>query len=179
MSRRRMMMLQQSKLDLLEGYRINNPSGYRVTADWLDNNTVELTHTSSGFMGPNQAAINFIGATRSQSTDYSSVLGNTPLNTLEQGKTYKLTLTVTDIIKNTATAENDGVLTVVFGRGGGFTDRYRAIAEINFSELTVGDKLELIKKYESSYYCIAGAAFRVTTSALLWDIKFKVELEEV
>ena len=177
---RRRMMLQQSKPDLLEGYRVNNNSTYKVSANWIDNNTVELKHTGSGFMGPNVVAVNFIGTTNTQSTGYSGAIEKTPaMNTLELGKNYCLTLTVTEIVKNTATTENDGVLTLAFGRGGGSGTAYSATTSVNFSELTVGSKLEVVKSYAYSNYATTGAAFQVTNAGLQWDIKFKVELEEV
>lgn len=179
MSRRRLMMLQQSKPDLLEGCRIDNLSGYKVHAIWLDNNTVELKHTSAGFMGPNTAALNFIGTSRKQSTGVGSAMDTVALPTVELGQTYKLTLTVIDIIKNTATAENDGELSIAMGRGGGGTTSFIVSVNAKFSELQIGNKFELVKAYNSTVYPIAGAAFGFSNPNLLWNIKFKVDFEEV
>ena len=89
MSRRRMMMLQLSKPDLLEGYRSNNMGGvYSVYIKWLDNSIVQMYHTAWGFQGPSTVAKGFINTTVS-STGYGAVLGTTPMNTVELGKTLR------------------------------------------------------------------------------------------
>lgn len=181
MNRRRMMMQQLSqKVDLLAGYRIDNRSGYKIHIVWLDEHTIEFTHTSKGFMGPSNAAANFIGATKNASTVISSALLKTPpMATLEVGKEYKLTLTVTEIVNNTATSENDGILLLGFGVGGGGTADFYSATEVNFSEIKVGQQMELIKRYLSARFPITSAGIYVNNPDLIWNIKFNVKLEEV
>lgn len=181
MSRRRMMMQQLSqKLDLLDGYRIDNQSIYKVNIVWLDEHTIEFTHASKGFLGVNSAAANFIGATRGWAQGPDGALIKTPpMATLEVGKEYKLTLTVTEIVNNTATTENDGVMALYFGAGGGATADYFSAARINFSEIQVGQQIEVIKLYLSERLPITSAAIGVNNPDLIWNIKFNVKLEEV
>ena len=181
MSRRRFMMLQQSKPDLLEGYRVDNTSTrYKFSIAWIDENTIELKHTGAGFLGPVQVAKNFIGSSAMASTGWSGALENSPaMNTLELGKLYCLTLTVTEVLQNTATVEDDGNITLAFGRGGGGSADYASTTSIKFSELEVGTQLEVIKSYKTHNYATTGACLLVTNPNLLWNIKFKVELKEV
>ena len=178
---RRYAMMAAQKVDLLEGYRLNHNSGYRVNVSWKDNNTLRAWHTTSGFMGPNYAAVCFIGNKTNASTGYgAALLGvGSALTTLEYGKKYKLTLTVLEITKNTATTDNDGNLKVALGRGGGSTTSYATYTTIKFSELEVGTKIEVIKAHSNTTYPITSACIEVSNSALLWDITFKVEFEEV
>ena len=174
MSRRRMMMLQLSKPDLLEGYRSNNTGGaYNIYIKWLDNSIVQMYYTAWSFKGPSTAAKGFINSWQS-STSYGTVLGTTPMNTVELGKTYKLTLTVTEVLQNTATTDNDGTFTVAFGR-----PSYVATKAQKISEIKVGTKFETTLKYENAWACISGAAIEVNNPNLQWNFKFKVTLEEV
>ena len=175
MSRRRTMMLQQqSKPDLLEGYRTDSAwDSYYTYTKWLTDDIVQMYHTRSGFAGPDKIAKGFINC-RESSTSWGAVLGTTPMSTLELWKSYKLTLTVTEVLQNTATADNDGIFLVVLGRSG-----YGTTQQKNFSEITVGTKFEVTTSYANNWACINGAAIEVTNASLLWDFKFKVEFEEV
>lgn len=183
MSKRRrrlmMMQMQQSKKDYLEGYRLNVSAvnqSYRLGVNWSTNDTLRFYHTTSGFMGPSTAAILFMG----QKVGYSSGIGYTllgkeyPISTLEYGKNYRLALTVLEIIKNTATTDNDGNFKIALGSYHGHT-----ATTIKLSELEVGKTIEVIRINYNSTNPITSAGFEVTNSALLWDITFKVEFEEV
>ncbi len=175
MSRRRMMMLQQSKPDLLEGYRYNNISGiYQVYIEWLDNNTLHIYHKTNSFSGPVNTGKAFIGG-NSSSSNYIYVFPSTPINTLKLGKTYKLTLTVIEVTQNTATTENDGNMLLAIGKQGYYGTR----GEIKYSDIKVGAKIEAINKHKSTLDYIAGAAFNFNSPTVKWDFKCKVEFEEV
>lgn len=170
-----MMMAQQSKLDLLEGYRYDNVDGrYEVYIKWLDNSTLHIYHTVNGFGGPNYCGKAFIGGNASSSS-YYYVFPSTPMSTLELGKTYKLTLTVIEVTTNTATAENDGTIILGIGK----LNNYSIRGEIKNSDLKVGSKFEATNTYVNSYDCITGAAFDFSNPALKWDFKCKVDFEEV
>lgn len=178
MNRRRMMMLQQSKVDLLEGYRYDNPySKYWNTITWLDNNTIHLTHTRSGaagFGGSPQCGKAFIGCATASSS-YLYCFSSTPMATLEYGKTYKLTLTVIEMAENTATVEDDCTLLLVLG----YNQYHRTTSEINFSDIKVGTKIEVSCQHINSSKCISTAVFNFNNPYVKWDIKFKVDFEEV
>ena len=174
--RRRLMMAQQSgKPDLLEGYRFDNTGGsYSVFIDWLDNNTIHIYHRNSSFSGPSGCGKGFIGC-NSSSSSYVYCFPSTPMNTLEYGKTYKLTLTVIEVTTNTATTEDNGVMLFAIGR----QNYYGTRAEVPYTDIKVGAKFEATNKHSNSYSCIAGAAFNFTKPGLKWDFKCKVEFEEV
>lgn len=177
--RRRLMMAAQ-KVDLLEGYRVNKTAtnnGYKLGVEWPTNDTVRFYHTSSGFMGPNRAAITFIGEKASYSTSAEAAMlkKEYALKTLEYGKQYKLTLTVLDVTKNTATTDNDGTFRVALGGSGANAS---SSTSINLSELVVGKQIEVVRLHSTSTP-INCACFEASNSALLWDIKFKVKFEEV
>ena len=175
MNRRRMMMQQHSKPDLLEGYRYDNVDGrYAVAIDWLDNNTIHIYHRSSGFQGPNYCGKAFIGGNAS-STSYLYVFPSTPMSTLEYGKTYKLTLTVIEVTINTATVENDGNMVFAIG----MNEHLGTKAVVKYSDIKVGAKFEAINTHKNGYYCIAGAAINFSSPSILWDFKCKVKFEEV
>ena len=171
MSIRRMMMLQQSKPDLLEGYRFNNPNNaYRIGITWLDNNTIQISKTVNTFGGSSSAGKAFIGSNKSSSS-YAYCFSNTAMKTLELGKT----LTVIEVAQNTATAENDGTLTLVIGR----QSYYGTIGKIKYSDIKVGAKIEAFNTYSNNYNCISDAVLGFDTPTIMWDFKIKVDFEEV
>lgn len=178
--RRRMMMAQQSKVDLLEGYRLNIAAAngnYKLGIEWPTNDTVRFFHTSVGFTGPNRAAILFIGEKNSYSTSAEAAMirKEYAMKTLEYDKQYKLTLTVLEVAKNTATTDNDGTFRVALGGSGA---NAASSTTINLSELVVGKQIEVVRLHRTSNP-ITGACFEASNSALLWDVNFKVEFEEV
>lgn len=170
-----MMMVQQSKPDLLEGYRYDNVDGrYNVYIEWLNNNTIHIHHTRDSFSGPNYCGKAFIGSNASSSS-YLYTFPSTPMSTLELGKTYKLTLTVVEVTMNTATTENDGNMVLAIGR----QEHLGTKAVVKYSDIKVGAKFEAINTYTNGYSCIAGAAFDFSKPSILWDFKCKVDFEEV
>lgn len=176
MSRRRLKMLLESEPDLLEGYRLDNISStYNLRAEWQADDMVVLEHTRAGFYGPSFAAKNFIGSGSKASTDVGYVLDprTKPMTTLQLWHTYRLTLTVVEVLNNTATPENDGDLYIGFGSAAGHKELKRPL-----SEVTVGTQFSITMTYET-WATISGAAFGASNASLVWGFRFKVELEEV
>lgn len=176
MSRRRLMMLQQSKPDLLEGYRIDSADGrYRIMINWLSKDEVQINHYRDTFMGSSMGAKNFVGTQALASSSLSAIVPSaTAMTNLELGKTYRLTITVTEVLQNDATAENDGQMWFgIMGKGSSPTERK------NFSEMVVGTKFVVEKVYSKANDYICGAAMQANTPTIMWNFKFKVEFEEV
>lgn len=169
MSRRRLMMLQQSKPDLLEGYRLSHRA-YKIESVWQDSNTLTLKHTSAGFMGPNTAAIAYIGDKPVSSTGTAAVFSGlkTVLSTLDSSKKYRLTLTVLNVNSNTAVDETSGSLWFSLGIFNNYV-----ITEIKTCNIVKGTQIIL----ESNN--IAGAVVSADNPNLLWSFDFDVRIEEV
>lgn len=167
---RRLMMAQQ-EIDWLEGYRVNaSYYSYGYTVSWLNKKTVRIKQ--AGFMsGAQTAGASFIGIANA-TTQMIYVLPNYNMANLKQGATYKLTLTVKEVLNNAATAENDTTFQMAMGKhmNWGF-----ASASMKLSEIVVGTKLEVTKKYNGD---IGGAAVHIS-KPIAFDFVFNVEFKEV
>ena len=179
MFRRRLISSLSKKIDYLEGRRISQAPGastYRLGVQWLTDDLVRIYHTQSGFMGPNKAGKLFINDVNAHSSSLGVAMSNikTPLPYIETGKTYRLTMELIEVTKNTATVDNDGVFTVGFGKGSNYSSK-----SLNLSEMVVGAKFEISRIYVNSNSYPGGAGFEPTNPDLLWDFTFKVKVEEV
>lgn len=180
MFRRRLISSISKKIDYLEGKRLSMSAtnqSYRLGVEWLSNDTVRLYHLTAGFMGPQQAGKIIFG----DSSAHSSGLGiamtsgiKTPLPYIKIGKTYQLTMELVEVVKNTATVDNDGKFYIGFGKGSNYTSK-----SLNLSEMVVGAKFEISRIYVNSNNYPGGAGFEPQNPALLWDFIFKVKVEEV
>lgn len=180
MFRRRLINSISKKVDYLEGKRVSmvaTNQSYRLGVEWLSDDTVRLYHINSGFMGPQQAGKIIFG----DKSTHSSGLGiamksgiTTPLLYTEIGKTYKLTMEIIEVNRNTATADNDGKFYVGFGNGSDYSSQ-----NFQISNMVVGTKFEITKTYINSSTYVGGAGFEPQNPNLLWDFIFKVKVEEV
>lgn len=177
------MMLEQlikNAIDYLEGKRVSmvaSNQNYRLGVEWLSDDTVRLYHITSGFMGPQQAGKIIFGDKSTHSSGLGIAMNSgitTPLLYTEIGKTYKLTMEIIEVNRNTATADNDGKFYIGFGKGGSYTSKNYQI-----SDMVVGTKFEITRTYSNSNNYIGGAGFESQNPNLLWDFTFKVKVEEV
>ena len=177
MSRRRMMMLQQTQADnnllyLIEDYKQSWNSGYTIDSLW-NGNTVTLKHTRrSDFMGPSAAAMNFIGSSRQQSTGSAGVYSAlTALPVLDSSKRYRLILTVVNVTKNTAVDEASGSMWFFFG-----TTNKITYSKISICDIKVGT--QIIVENETAG-AIKGAVISSDAPGIQWGFEFSVKVEEV
>ncbi len=167
---RRLMMAQQQEIDLLEGYRVNNTNVYSINSEWLDKKSVRLY--SSGFhMGAQEASANFIGIEGQQNTQLVHALTDIVMTTLKKGSTYKLTLTVKEVLKNGATAEKDATFTLGLGKRQFIGDRDAK----KLSEVTIGTKFETSQIFQNN---ISGAAIHISDT-VAYDFICEVAFKEV
>ena len=180
MFRRRLISSISKKIDYLEGKRVSMSAtnqSYRLGVEWLSDELVRIYHLTAGFMGPQQAGKIIFG----DSSAHSSGLGiamksgiTTPLLYTEIGKTYKLTMEIIEVNRNTATADNDSRFRVGFGNGTNMSTQ-----DFQISNMIVGTKFEITRTYSNSSTYIGGAGFEPNNPNLLWDFTFKVKVEEV
>lgn len=180
MFRRRLINSISKKVDYLEGKRVSMAAGgssYRLGVQWLSDDTVRLYHITSGFMGPQQAGKIIFGDKSAHSSGLGIAMNTgitTPLLYTEIGKTYKLTMEIIEVNRNTATADNDGKFYIGFGKGGAYTSQ-----NFQISNMVVGTKFEITRTYSNSSTYIGGAGFEPQNPNLIWDFTFKVKVEEV
>lgn len=178
--RRRLINSISKKVDYLEGKRVSMAAtnqGYRLGVEWLSDDTVRLSHLTSGFMGPQRVGKIIFGDSSAHSTSLSVAMSagiTTPLLYTEIGKTYKLTMEIIEVNRNTATADNDGKFYIGFGNGDAYSSQ-----NFQISNMIVGTKFEITRTYSSSSTYIGGAGFESNNPNLLWDFIFKVKIEEV
>lgn len=179
MSRRRMMMLQliSSGIDYLEGFRNNQLSGsYNLYAEWLNDNTVNLRHTQTGYQGPIGARKPFITSVEnhSGSTSSSSIMNGTIIPTLENGKTYRFTATIIRINKFSADASASGGFYIGCGHNGkyvGWFDNYP------FADIKVGT--EFVMEFTITDATKVSTFYFGSNGAYVWDYDVRIKLEEV
>lgn len=177
MSRRRMMMLQQTQADnnllyLLEDYKQSWNSVYAIDSLW-NGNVVTLKHTRrTDFYGPSSAAMNFIGDSQKASTGADSVyLGLKVLPVLDSSKRYRLILTVVNVTKNTAVDEASGSMWFTFGTVNNIT-----YSKISICDIKVGT--QIIVENETAG-AIKGAVIVSNAPSTQWNFDFDVKVEEV
>lgn len=178
MSRRRMMMqIIENDIDYFEGYRNNQLSGeYKLYAEWLNKDTVNLRHPVAHCNGPVGARLPFIceEENRPGAQVASYIMDGTAIPTLEDGKTYRFTATVTKVNSNTATPSADGGFYIGCGRNGkyaGWVDNYP------ISSITVGTSFEM--EFTISSTVQVAVFYFGSNGEVIWDFDFKVKLEEV